>query len=72
MENSARDVNWNSPFVLNMIKPITNFINWLLPLSCIPTNDGSVKYIVTVSFDYIVQLIFVNQLSCVNSPECVT
>ena len=40
-----------------MIKVITNFINWLLSLFCIPTNDGSDKYIVTVSFGYIVQFI---------------
>ena len=40
---------------LNMIKSITNFIKWLLSLS-----GWSVKYIVSVSFDYIVRLIFAN------------
>ena len=49
MVKSVRLAEQNSPFVLNRIKPITNFIKWLLSLFSIQTNDGSVKYIVTVS-----------------------
>ena len=56
--------------MLNRIKLITNFINWLLSLSCIPTNDGSVKYIVTVSFDYIVRLILVKKYTSDLSSVC--
>ena len=37
-----------------------------------PTNDGSVKYIVTDSFDCIVQLFLVNKLSCDVSGEYMT
>ena len=62
----------NYPFVLNRIKPITICINWLLSLSCIPTNDRSVKYIVTVSFDYSLRLLLVNKLSFAFSRECGT
>ena len=68
MKKSARIAEQNSPLVLNRIKLITYSINWLLSLSCIPTNDGSVKSIVTFSFDNTVRLILVNKLSCVNSP----
>ena len=62
MGKSVSLVEHNSPFVLIRIKPIINFINWLLFLSRIPTNDV-VKYIVTISFDYILRLILVNKLS---------
>ena len=53
MGKSAYLAEQNSPFVQNRIKPITNFINGTVSISCIPTNDGSVKYIVTVSFYYL-------------------
>ena len=72
MGKSLSLVERNSPFVLIRIKPIINFINWLLFFSRIPTNDGSVKYIVTISFDYILRLILVNKLSYDVSLDCVT
>ena len=71
MVKFARHAEQHSPFVLNRIKPITKIINLLLSLFCIPTNDGSVKYIVTVSFDYIVRLIDTNKPSCDDPHECV-
>ena len=63
MGNSTTVAKCNSRFVLNRIKSVTNDINWLLSLSCIPTDDGSIQHSITVSFDYIFCLILLNKLS---------